>query len=85
MKLINRSKPEHEFQRDGITVCTIYFHLKHENTRRRHAKTIYIIDIRVMKKKRRNINLFVHIMYTYTCNKADDKTQVPVLICTIIE
>ena len=24
-----------------------------------------------------------NIMYTYTCNKADDKTQVPVIICTI--
>ena len=38
----------HEFQRDGITVCTTFFHFKHENTRRL-AKTIYIIiDIRVM-------------------------------------
>ena len=32
----------HEFQRDGITVCTTYVHFKHENTRR-HAKTIYIL------------------------------------------
>ena len=35
----------------------------------------------------RHITLFVHICIHIgpTCNKADDKTQVPVLICTITE
>ena len=31
--------------------------------------------------KKRNITLLCTHMYTYTCNKADDHTQVPVLNC----
>ena len=32
-------------------------------------------------QRRRNITLLCTHMYTYTCNKADDHTQVPVLNC----
>ena len=38
----------HEFQRDGITICTTFTPFKPENTRLLARKNDIIIDIRVM-------------------------------------
>ena len=38
----------HEFQRDGITICTTFAPFKPENTRLLSRKNDIIIDIRVM-------------------------------------
>ena len=40
--------PAHEFQRDGITICTTFTPFKPENTRLLARKNDIIIDIRVM-------------------------------------
>ena len=40
-----------------------------------------MLHVDVTEAIRRNITLLCTHMYTYTCNKADDHTQVPVLDC----
>ena len=63
------SSPNHEFQRDGIAICTTFTPFKPENTLLLARKNDIIIDIRVMydhsKGKTlilsKNISLFVTI------------------------
>ena len=46
--LIFFENPSHEFQRDGIAICTTFTPFKPENTRLLARKNYIIIDIRVM-------------------------------------
>ena len=48
LTLIQTWRTLHEFQRDGITICTTFTPFKPENTRLLARKNDIIIDIRVM-------------------------------------